>query len=1198
MAKKLHTTFESALPRFEQVLFILSVLTLILGTTSAIRAQSAPTTGAFSPGSSWFLGPAGLGVQAPLPGDTTIEVDTNGDSFVDTTFNLPAEIRKDTSPVRQFDLEYRLSPSQDVLYVKKLGDNGFPVCGSQNQVEVYLYRLNNAPSMTPFTGDQGICMFSPINMGPFFHDQESNCIRTMVMVGAASFGRQAILWADLVNGVMSLDSNTYNEGVTTIQYAPSGNAALVVHHDAYSLIDLCVSRVAGTAAVSTRPIPTGTGPLSARVAQNGNVFNAILQRSNQDVQGASIGLDLSCFNCFTPGGAACCFPDGSCVDLTDSDCAAQGGTPDPGGQLCAASNCSNTQPQACCFPNGSCDDLTEADCQAQGGTPRGVGTTCANTTCPQPPQACCFPNGACTDSDPRDCLNSGGEPGGAGTRCGSSMCPTLDFDVTLEGPDRVERGETYEYVVTYRNTGDLDARSVRITGRVPNSTTFVSISNGGNFSGSNLSWDLGDIPMNASGEVSFQVRAGCADFPPQIVMASVSLTSSGVFFTSNDLTTDVDAANEGAVDITVQSVPASGAPLQGGDVVTHTITITDRSGADRNSLTFSVSPGNDMSFEALLDAGTGEVNMFGNFSWTWQGTINANGTTNIIFTTRLEDCPQARDTALNNGELTLSHSCFMTLGEVETQTLDILRPVEVELFARNLAPPTRLISFIDNELIQVARVGDSIEFCARLENPFSTTLDAVSFEFTLPPDLVPDGNPPFLAPVPAGASWDNTTRRVTWAGPLAAGEILELCFGASVPSGADCRISMVGTGSQGGCDVQTNLQLKIVPEPPLEEHVLTVDNFGDLWTFRPGTDATPTRLLCITGEFITGMSVAPNGDIWASGLPTYRFNPLSVEIEGVDLDRLRDLGMSFPSDVAYDATNDTVVFAGSSLVGGDRAVLARFDPATGQATPIFQPDGNAGIRSFEELLIDTVGNIIALANREAVLRFDPSDPDNFETLNDPGDFPAATLCFDQNGNYVISEQSTSPTRRVASIDAATGDLTVLIDDLTAILPGNSFFEAAGIDSSDQIFLGSPGGGLAVARPGNPATGEVLVGGFGGVQVSDLAIMSERQRDCTPDTDSDGVNDCDDNCIRQTNTNQADFDADGIGDACETDAVLADIDGSGLVDGFDLARFGRAAGSQCGDPTYDAAVDLNRDCVIDDNDRAILEASFGASHSGV
>src|SRR4029079_16176093 len=78
--------------------------------------------------------------------------------------------------------------------------------------------------------------------------------------------------------------------------------------------------------------------------------------------------------------------------------------------------------------------------------------------------------------------------------------------------------------------------------------------------------------------------------------------------------------------------------------------------------------------------------------------------------------------------------------------------------------------------------------------------------------------------------------------------------------------------------------------------------------------------------------------------------------------------------------------------------------------------------------------------------------------------------------------------------------------------------------------------------------------------------------CTDD-DADGVQDGIDNCPSVPNGDQVDadgdgardacqscsdpqapdFDHDGIPDACETGVVLADADGSGRVDGFDLGR---------------------------------------------
>ncbi|UCG59148.1 MAG: PASTA domain-containing protein, partial [Phycisphaerales bacterium] len=41
--------------------------------------------------------------------------------------------------------------------------------------------------------------------------------------------------------------------------------------------------------------------------------------------------------------------------------------------------------EACCYGDGSCADLTASECMASGGEPQGVGATCATTSCPGAP---------------------------------------------------------------------------------------------------------------------------------------------------------------------------------------------------------------------------------------------------------------------------------------------------------------------------------------------------------------------------------------------------------------------------------------------------------------------------------------------------------------------------------------------------------------------------------------------------------------------------------------------------------------------------------------------------------------------------------------------------------------------------------------------------------------------------------------------
>jgi hypothetical protein len=115
---------------------------------------------------------------------------------------------------------------------------------------------------------------------------------------------------------------------------------------------------------------------------------------------------------------------------------------------------------------------------------------------------------------------------------------------------------------------------------------------------------------------------------------------------------------------------------------------------------------------------------------------------------------------------------------------------------------------------------------------------------------------------------------------------------------------------------------------------------------------------------------------------------------------------------------------------------------------------------------------------------------------------------------------------------------------------------------------------------------------GNVCTTDACIPETGCTHSASDTDGDGVSDCTDVCPTVPDPLQADFDGDGRGDACEAGTALLDADGSGRVDGFDLARLGRAMGTICGQPGYDAHVDFDRNCAIDLQDLALLHAGFG------
>ncbi|MCC7292340.1 MAG: exo-alpha-sialidase [Phycisphaerales bacterium] len=117
-----------------------------------------------------------------------------------------------------------------------------------------------------------------------------------------------------------------------------------------------------------------------------------------------------------PQPGACCFDDGSCLDLFREDCATQGGLwhfrTD-----CGTYNC--PQPGACCYDDGTCADILEMDCTAPGSS--WSSGDCGSAQC-APPGACCVTDDDCQVLGPVACEAAGGDFNGHGSSCGNA-CP-------------------------------------------------------------------------------------------------------------------------------------------------------------------------------------------------------------------------------------------------------------------------------------------------------------------------------------------------------------------------------------------------------------------------------------------------------------------------------------------------------------------------------------------------------------------------------------------------------------------------------------------------------------------------------------------------------------------------------------------------------------------------------------------------------
>ncbi|MEZ4649567.1 MAG: serine/threonine-protein kinase [Candidatus Eisenbacteria bacterium] len=121
---------------------------------------------------------------------------------------------------------------------------------------------------------------------------------------------------------------------------------------------------------------------------------------------------------------ACCFDDGTCRLLSESECLAAGGSTQPS-ESCDPNPC--PQPTgACCLADGSCHEWTEEECRRRNGEFDGDGTTCADVTCAEPEGACCFEDGTCRVRSEGRCDREGGEFQGVDSSCEPNPCREPD----------------------------------------------------------------------------------------------------------------------------------------------------------------------------------------------------------------------------------------------------------------------------------------------------------------------------------------------------------------------------------------------------------------------------------------------------------------------------------------------------------------------------------------------------------------------------------------------------------------------------------------------------------------------------------------------------------------------------------------------------------------------------------------------------
>ncbi len=1028
---------------------LISFVTVVLMTPARVLHAQAPqfAQGPFTIGQTWFIGPGTSTGVLPLTNPPRLRVDTNGNGTVndpvDAIYDLPSAIAPDPS----WSLEYRLSPSQDALYVKKISSNGatLPPCLTANDAKIYMYHLDGAPLMTPFTGEQGACMkgsllppLGALSIDPRFHDQPNECIRTMALSGNGENGNQAILWADLVNGVIHVDRNTYDEdvfGVQGIQFAPSGNAAFVIHGAGpgqapptrYALIDLCKSHTANVTDMAVTPgnWPAGTS-ITAHVEPDGPMGLQMLLRSDgAPVLNSEIALDLSC--CNPSATQACCPPDGLCDDtVTPAECTGTlNGMPDPGGRQCPDVQC----PQPCCKLNGTCDPVLAADCVALGGSVRAAGDTCSSLP----------------------------------------ACPALRLQADVIGPGLVTRGAVFPYTIEFQNLGTLAATLVRLEDDLPSGIQFVSASNGGTLAGNTVVWNLGNLAAGASGTVTLSVRAGCGA-SSYTNKARITSSQGLTFFGFQDFTLVTPPA---PVTMSVASFPSSGLPLKGGDLVTHTVTLINTGASATSTLRIPLTPGEAMTFDAVLDSGGGLVTTLTPSSIIWDGTLAPSADTAIVLTTRLNACVGISETRLEgdntfpNGDLTVRDACGEMLGTARADTLPVQPALDLALRATNLNPPATLKGRVLFRRIhmQLTRPGAPLEFEITIGNPDSAPIALASLSFPIHAAITPAGNPPFLGPQPPGTTYDAPTRTISWSGPLDPNvPPLRITFGGSFTAPTLRTVTLSVSASNGTCTVGHQLRLAKVPQPPAGPHVVGL-SYTDLFTFQPDVDLLPQRQVDLpTDEGPAGSSMGrgANGDVWLTTRPLLRFNPYTLELQAVDPDIVAAMGIQGFDDVAVDPTDGSLILARSG--GG----FVRHIPGSSSFTP-FGPftTGPPGFFGLRQVLVESTGRIVFISwDTGSIYRFDPASPADIEVVG-YGD----GLALDTTGDYVTVAASLGGS--LSHVHRDTLDLTILIPDLSVVTGRIDFVTEVTVGPNGDIYFGDESFRLFRVRRGPSITTDTL-----------------------------------------------------------------------------------------------------------------------------
>lgn len=339
-------------------------------------------------------------------------------------------------------------------------------------------------------------------------------------------------------------------------------------------------------------------------------------------------------------------------------------------------------------------------------------------------------------------------------------------------------GDTLTYTVTAVNDGGRDLSGITLRDTLPDGATFVSATGGGTHSGGVVTWNLASMPLGqlfhytvivkVTKEGSTLVNRWGVDGPTPVTPLHPCPAPNPD--DESCATTTVPAV---ALTFAKASEPAAGSMVKPGDTVSYTVKVTN---ATPNASTNGAVT-DDMS-EVLDKAAlvTGPVVTCAPLANSCGEVAHADGDTEFVWSSS-PSTPLAGDT-------TATITYTVRLDDDATGTL---RNVLVEPDITVEHPILAVDKVVDKGAGALVNPGDSVKYTLSIANTGAVASGSFSVFDDLS-DVVGNAtiDPASITVTPAigAAAYDPATERLTWTGPLAAGQVVTVSYTVTVDADA------------------------------------------------------------------------------------------------------------------------------------------------------------------------------------------------------------------------------------------------------------------------------------------------------------------------------------------------------------------------------------------------------------------------------